>query len=210
MATASRATPAGSGEGLGLSVSLLLSGGTTDKLPIGERAAAVAAARKRGGVSGTGFVPMNDRQQIKFTDFMDLRSKAMRLRDLLAKPEVVSKLGPAMGRWTGLTKELPVIGQSTEVKEAFDMFKNLSDAELRRRSGSAISPGEYMRILGFTVDPTKQVDSNMTNVNQMISTLDSALKTLGATNLPAAAGTPGASPNVQRILDLMKARNAGQ
>jgi hypothetical protein len=162
---------------------LLLGGGTADKIPIGERAAAVAEAKASGGVDGTGFVPMNNQQQFKFTDFMDLRAKALRLRTLLANPEVVAQLGPAMGRWTGLTKELPGIGQSTIVKEAFDLFKNLSDIELRRRSGAAISPGEYSRIVGFTVDPTKQADSNLTNLYQMLATLNNALRIMGAERL---------------------------
>lgn len=189
--------PSEGGEGGGQdAVSMLLQGGTADKLPIGQRAAAVAAARQSGGVDGTGFVPMNQQQQFKYTDFMDLRRKATRLRTLLADPTVVEQLGPWMGRWTGWTKEMPGIGQSTTVKEAFDLFKDLSDTELRRRSGAAISPGEYMRIVGFTVDPTKQGDSNLTNLNSMITTLDGVLNTIGAVKLPTdeAAAPPGGAP----------------
>jgi hypothetical protein len=175
---------------------LLLGGGTADKIPIKERAAAVAEAKASGGVDGTGFVPMNNQQQFKFTDFMDLRSKALRLHKLLSNPEVVAQLGPLQGRWTGLTKELPGIGQSTTVKEAFDLFKNLSDIELRRRSGAAISPGEYSRIVGFTVDPTKQADSNLTNLNQMLATLNNALRVMGAERLrDDTAPSPGGTGN---------------
>lgn len=164
---------------------MLLTGGTADKIPIRGRAAAVAAAKASGGVDGTGFVPMNNQQQTKYQDFMDLRSKALRLRELMADDEVASSLGPGMGRYVDFTKELPMLGASTKVKEAFDLFKDLSDAELRKRSGAAISPGEYARITGFTVAPVKQKDSNLTNLNRMIGVLENSLRTIGADRLPA-------------------------
>jgi len=165
-------------------VALLLQGGTLDKLPIKNRSAAAAAARASGGVDGTGFVPMNTLQQQKYTDFSDLRTKAARLKVLIADKEVASKLGPFAGRLVGATKEMSIIGQSTKVKEAFDLLRDLSDTELRKRSGAAISPGEYARITGFTVDPTKQADSNKTNLKRMLNAIEDALENIGAVNLP--------------------------
>lgn len=199
-------------------VSFLMNGGTAEKLPISARAAAVAEAKKSGGVDGTGFVPMSGQQQNKFNDLMDLRNKAVRLSELLSNPEVSSRLGPLIGRVTDWTKELPGVGQDTTVKEAFDLFKDLSDSELRKRSGAAISPGEYQRILGFTVASSKQPDSNKTNLNRMISTLTRDLKTLGADKLrvpgeaePLENGTrvpaPASAPKVgeQRVIQGQKA-----
>lgn len=199
------------GGGVSEGAAMLLQGGTADKLPIKERAAAVAAARASGGVDGTGFVPMNSQQQFKFSDFRDLRAKALRLRALLADQNVASKLGPLSGRLVGMTKEWPGVGQPTTVKEAFDLFKDLSDAELRKRSGAAISPGEYTRIVGFTVDPTKQPDSNLTNLNRMIATLDGMLRTIGASNLGGAPSVPagGLDPAVQHVLDAARKRGGG-
>lgn len=189
---------------------MLLQGGTADKLPIRARAAAVAAARESGGVDGTGFVPMSGQQQQKFADFMDLRNKAVRLRDLINDSEVAAKLGPIMGGITSKTKELPLFGASTKVKEAFDLFRDLSDTELRKRSGAAISPNEYERIVGFTVDPSKQPDSNLTNVTRMLEAIEANLGTMGATNLPAggrrrapkaqAAPVTGISPEDEALL----------
>lgn len=180
----------------------LLQGGTADKIPIGERAAAVADAKASGGIDGTGFVPTSGQQQVRFSDFMDLRGKATRLRELIQDPEVASKLGPAAGRVVGATKELPLIGQSTKVKEAFDLFKDLSDAELRKRSGAAISPGEYARITGFTVDPTKQPDSNLTNVNRMLESIERTLKIVGAASLPGAAKAVDPKSEAERLRKL--------
>lgn len=171
-------------EGGDENTAFLLQGGTAEKLPIGVRSAAVAAARASGGVDSTGFVPMNGPQQQKFSDFMDLRRKAIRLEELIEDPEVKEKLGPIVGRGVSMTKEMPLIGQSTKVKEAFDLFRDLSDTELRKRSGAAISPNEYERITGFTVDPTKQADSNATNLKRMLEGIEGGLKTIGATNLP--------------------------
>lgn len=165
-------------------VALLLQGGTADKLPIKARSAAVAGAKASGGVDGTGFVPMNTLQQQKYTDFTDLRNKAQRLKVLINDEEVAKKLGPFMGRIVDKTKEMSLIGQSTKVKEAFDLLRDLSDTELRKRSGAAISPGEYDRITGFTVDPRKQQDSNKTNLKKMLSAIEDALENIGAVNLP--------------------------
>lgn len=165
-------------------VAMLLQGGTADKLPIKVRSGAVAAAKASGGVDGTGFVPMNTLQQQKYTDFSDLRSKAVRLKALISDKEVASKLGPIAGRVVGMTKEMSVIGQNAKVKEAFDLLRDLSDTELRKRSGAAISPGEYSRITGFTVDPNKQADSNMTNLKRMLASIEDALENIGAVNLP--------------------------
>lgn len=193
----------------------LLQGGTADKLPAGTRSAAVAAAKASGGLEGTGFVPMTGAAQLKFNDFRDLHAKALRLYEILTKhPELGSKLGPVAGRYVGATKELGLgLGQDTLTKEAFDLFKDLSDVELRRRSGAAISPGEYARITGFTVDPTKQLDSNLTNLNRMIDVLEGDLGTLGVTNLPhrqaAGAGAAGGvSPKVQAILNYINQQKA--
>ena len=164
-------------------VSNLLSGSTADQLGVGVRQAAVAEAKARGGIEGTGFVPMNAGQQKDFSNFMDLRSKAVRLKTLMEEhPEEIAKLlGPIMGRANDLTKELPFIGQPTYIKEAFDLYKDLSDTELRKRSGAAISPNEYERITGFTVSPTKQYDSNMTNLNRLLGAINNNLGILGAT-----------------------------
>lgn len=179
-AAKARAEASGGGSGDNENVSFLMSGGTAEKLPIKVRAQAVAEAKKSGGVDGTGFVPMNGQQQTKFNDFRDLLGKAERLEQLLSDPEVASRLGPFMGRAVDFTKEWPIIGQDTTVKEAFDLFKDLSDSELRKRSGAAISPNEYERITGFTVDSSKQPDSNKTNLTRMIGSLKKSLGSLGA------------------------------
>lgn len=175
-------------------VSLLLNGGTADKISMKTRSAAVAAARAQGGMDGTGFVPMNGLQQNKYLDMRDLFTKVSRLGVLLDDPEVASKLGPGKGSVIGFAKEWPGVGQSTKVKEAFDLMKDLSDAELRNRSGAAISPGEYNRIVGFTIDWTKQADSNKTNLKRMYSTLSEILRSYGATNLSARRGVPKQAP----------------
>jgi hypothetical protein len=185
------------GGGSDADAAMLLQGGTADKVPIKARSAAVAAARESGGVDGTGFVPMTGQQQQKYSDFMDLRAKGLRLRELLDDKDVADKLGPFVGSAVDATKEWPLFGQSTKVKEAFDLFTDLSDTELRKRSGAAISPNEYERVTGFTVTPSKQKDSNATNLDRMLDVIDSSLSRMGAERLPPRnrpAGAAGAPP----------------
>lgn len=184
----------------------LMTGNTADKVSIKVRDRARAEARKRGGVDGTGFVPANTTQQAAFTELRDLEKKAARLEELLKDPEITSKLGPGMGSWTSLTKELPLIGANTKVKEAFDLMANLSDTVLRERTGAAASVPEYNRIIGFGVSPTKQPDSNITNLKQMRQATQEALKNMGATSQEK--GTPSRKEG-ESYIEYLKRTNPG-
>lgn len=175
--------------------SQLLNGNTAQKIPARVAPAAIAEARKRGGLDGTGFVPENDKQLAKYLDLNDLKRKATRLQSLLDDPEVVSKLGPWTGAVVDWSKESGLIGQSTIVKEAFDLMKDLSDTELRRRSQSQTSEKESDRIIGFTISPKKLADSNKTNIKNMLTSINRVLRGIGAVNPDSAA--PGARPSLE-------------
>ena len=185
---------AGGSAGGDENASFLLQGGTADKVPIKARTAAVEAARASGGLDGTGFVPTSQAQLNKYSDLMDLRSRGKRLEKLLDDPEVQAKLGPVAGRFTAGTKEW--MGASAKVKEAFDLLENFSDTELRKRSGAAISPGEYDRITGFTVSGVKQPDSNLTNLRSMLKEIDSGLKRQGVQRFQDETSAPTERPAV--------------
>jgi hypothetical protein len=53
--------------------------------------------------------------------------------------------------------------RDTEISDIFSVAANLSDRRLRERSGAAISPGEYSRILKFSPDPSSQTHTQFFN-----------------------------------------------
>ena len=183
----------------------LRTGTTSDAITTTKdaRRKAISWAKEHGGVRyeglDTGFVPQNRQHQDYFMDWMDLRKKAVRLKELLSKPEVAQNFGVATGWAIEKTRGLPQIsipgvgnygGSSDEVNEAFDLIANLSDKELRVRSKSQTSEKEFKRITGFLIHHTKRASVNLQNLDNMLNTVTANLRTIGVDHLPDSPDSP--------------------
>ena len=126
---------------------------------------------------------------------------AKELNDLLADPEVQAAVGPVAGRWAqarGTVMSLP-----GSVRRALQLMTSLSDTELRKRSGAAISPGEMQRILKFATDPNKPLDHNTMAVSGLLKSAARDYKALSGVDL-GVANEPESDP-VSEILSIFNA-----
>src|SRR3990170_724885 len=139
--------------------------------------------------------------QAKGITLAGIVADAKELNDLLADPEVQAAVGPVAGRWAqarGTVMSLP-----GSVRRALQLMTSLSDTELRKRSGAAISPGEMQRILKFATDPNKPLDHNTMAVSGLLKSAARDYKALSGVDL-GVANEPESDP-VSEILSIFNA-----
>lgn len=98
------------------------------------------------------------------------------------------------------------VGVSDDVNNIFRISGNLSDQLLRLRSGAAISPGEYDRLLLLVPDPNQPYSTFMSNLKGFRAELESVLA-LRRGNVPpgetvtesTTVPLPGAGPKVGEV-----------
>jgi hypothetical protein len=84
-----------------------------------------------------------------------------------------------------------------DVQDALQLMTQLSDTELRRRSGAQINAQEMQRMLRFTTDPNKPMGHNTRAVNNMIASSSRDHKALSGVALEEdASKTPERPKNV--------------
>lgn len=143
----------------------------------------------------------------------------------LAKGEAGEKIGPVAGRWTGATRGL--VPQTQDVQDLFHISQNLADQLLRARSGAQINEQEYKRLRVLVPDPRDErtkFDADLRRfqieAKNVLSARQGGPVTQGD-HSPAGLAAPGppgggpsgartVSPNVQKILDMIRERNAGR
>lgn len=82
------------------------------------------------------------------------------LSELAGTKEGAASVGPVSGRWSA-AKQNWIGGQPPSATHLHQIAKNLSDQLLRARSGAAISPGEYQRLLAIVPDPNTPLSTFM-------------------------------------------------
>jgi len=177
-------------------VQSLLNGIPLQQIRAQVKTTAENEARRRGGVDGEGGLYDTPKTKEMDIEYSDIISKATQLTALLKDKEVRGYIGPLSTRATEFARGMPEIPFLTpkipdKVNKAIALMNDLSDAKLRERSGAAISPKEFERIIKFAADPTARISVTLSNLESMIQYAKSNRRTiLGGGTSPKAPRAP--------------------
>jgi hypothetical protein len=93
--------------------------------------------------------------------------EAQELKNLLSLDKVKAAIGMFAGRLTALQGRL-FDNLDPDVQRAIQLMTSLSDTELRKRSGAAVTLPEMKRILSFSTDPNQPYGHNITAINGLL------------------------------------------
>jgi hypothetical protein len=120
-------------------------------------------------------------------------------------------VGPVAGRYAAVKEK--TVGIPAEQAAFYADLRALADTELRKRSGAAITPDEYRRLMTFLPDPLAPAEVFMSRLDRYERELQDVIEGREAKKAgkaaPVPAAAPAASSAAQAVAD-WKRRNGKQ